>query len=299
MRAWKLNNPDRPGQEPAAPEFPHLINRFMISRLVLAASCAFAAAVACADDVRAPQVTAVFPTAEELPANHLKFYIHFSQPMKQGVFLRHCSLRDRDDGTDVTEPFRETELWSEDRMRLTLWLHPGRQKTGVNLNEDFGPVLREGRRYVLVISGKWPSENGVPLGDDVTKCFRATARATAQLDTAAWKIERPNAGSSGPLRVGFPAPLDHALLLRCLRVLGPDGSPVAGTISTGPSERTWAFTPARPWRGTAHTLAVDSILEDLAGNSLARPFERDLIAPAPAKRPATISVPFRPADAPR
>ncbi len=271
----------------------------MISRLVLAASCAFAAAAACADEDRTPRVIAVFPTAAELPANHLKFYIHFSQPMKQGVFLRHCSLRDRDAGVDVTEPFRETELWSEDRMRLTLWLHPGRQKTGVNLNVDFGPVLREGHRYVLVISGKWPSENGVPLGDDVTKCFRATARATAQLDTAAWKIERPNAGSSGPLHAGFPAPLDHALLLRCLRVLGPDGSAVAGTISTGPSELKWAFTPAKPWRGAAHTLAVDSILEDLAGNSLARPFERDLTAPAPAKRPATINVPFRPADAPK
>ena len=72
----------------------------------------------------APRLTAIYPTAHTLPANHLKFYLHFSQPMRQGVFLDHCRLLD-DHDQPVTEPFRETELWNEDGTRLTLWFHPG------------------------------------------------------------------------------------------------------------------------------------------------------------------------------
>src|SRR5689334_1054660 len=79
----------------------------------------------------APCVEALYPGAATLPANHLKFYVHFSVPMRQGVFMDYCKLLD-DHGRMVPEPFRETELWSEDGRRLTLWLHPGRQKTGVN-----------------------------------------------------------------------------------------------------------------------------------------------------------------------
>src|SRR4051812_2774418 len=89
----------------------------------------------------APRLEAIYPSGALLPANHLKFYLHFSAPMREGVFLDYCRLLD-EHGAPVAEPFRETELWSDDHRRLTLWLHPGRQKTGVNLNDDFGPVLK-------------------------------------------------------------------------------------------------------------------------------------------------------------
>jgi hypothetical protein len=120
-----------------------------------------------------PQLSSIHPSGSALPANHLKFYLHFSEPMQQGVFLQHCSVMDAD-GKIVPEPFRETELWSEDGLRLTLWFHPGRQKTGVNLNVEVGPVLVPGQRCKLIISGKWKSERGVPLGKDVEKSFFVT-----------------------------------------------------------------------------------------------------------------------------
>ena len=41
-------------------------------------------------------------------------------------------------------------------------------------------------------------------------------------------------------------------------------------------------------------LAVESILEDLAGNSLARPFEVDLQSLPLQSPPATITLPFQP-----
>lgn len=249
---------------------------------------AFASAsIAAAEPLR------VFPTAEVLPANHLKFYVHFPEPMREGVFLEHCALLD-ERGKPVLEPFRETELWSDDRRRLTLWLHPGRQKAGVNLNVEFGPVLQAGRHYTLRISGAWPTAAGAPLGKDIVKAFRTGERLVAQLDAASWKVISPRAGSREPLEIRFPHPLDHALLGRCLRVVGSAGDVVAGGIEIGPQESSWRFTPAKAWAARKHTVAVETVLEDLAGNSLARPFEVDLRAPPLPPIPPVMPLAFQP-----
>ena len=234
----------------------------------------------------------IFPSAEVLPANHLKFYLHFPEPMRQGVFLAHCALLEERGGV-VREPFRETELWSDDRRRLTLWLHPGRQKTGVNLNSEFGPVLEPDRRYTLRISGRWPTERGPNLGADVEKTFRTGARVTAQLDTTRWTIVAPPAGTMLPLEIRFPAPLDHALLVRCLRVVDAALASVAGDLRIPPGEQAWLFTPRLPWSAAEYHLLSEAVLEDLAGNSLARPFEVDLTAPSPRRIPPVLDLPFR------
>jgi hypothetical protein len=264
---------------------------------IVAFSGLMASAVPAAEQ-RAPAVTAIYPSGDKLPANHLKFYIHFSQPMRQGVFLEHCALLD-DADKPVPEPFRETELWNADRTRLTLWLHPGRQKTGVNLNDDFGPVLQPNRRYTLVVSTQWPSEEGAPLEAAARKSFATTERATGQLDVTAWRLAPPAAGTTAPLTLRFPAPLDHALLLRHLRVVDSTNAPVNGKVVTIDHEQGWSFAPANPWTDKPHRLLVDSILEDLAGNSLARPFEVDLQAPAPKAVPPVVDIPFHPAEKPR
>jgi hypothetical protein len=249
---------------------------------------------AAADKPPAPVVEALFPSGDRVPANHLKFYIHFSVPMRQGVFQDYCRLLD-ENGAAVLEPFRETELWSEDGRRLTLWLHPGRQKTGVNLNVELGPILMPGRRYKLVVSGAWPSSDGVPLGRDIEKTFQASARATKQLDVHDWKIHSPPAGDRLPLEIRFPSALDHALLSRCLTVVSKNGAVVGGLASTAEAECCWRFTPAQPWTAESHQVIVKTILEDLAGNSLARPFEVDLTQAAPAKAADTIAITFTPA----
>jgi hypothetical protein len=240
-----------------------------------------------------PRLIQIFPSGSELPANHLKFYLEFSEPMREGVFLEHCRLLD-ERGAEVNDPFRETELWSDDRRRLTLWLHPGRQKTGVNLNVDFGPVLQPGRSYTLVVSGRWPSAAGVPLGHETQKTFRAGARATSRLEANEWKIAPPRSASTDPLEVRFPAPLDHALLGRCLRVLDVQGVQIEGSAVISDGETRWTFTPREPWQNKGYRLAVETILEDLAGNSLARPFEVDLDGPPRRSVSGVIELAFRP-----
>ncbi len=75
----------------------------------------------------------------------------------------------------------------------------------------------------------------------------------------------------------FDRPLDHALLQHSLWVTDAVGVALAGQGSAGPGERCWRFEPQSPWEEGQHQVTVDPRLEDLAGNSLIRVFDRDLM----------------------
>src|SRR6185436_15583273 len=77
-------------------------------------------------------VAQVYPTADALPANQLKFYLDFSAPMSFGDAYRHIRLLD-EEGRDVPRAFLQTahELWDARRQRFTLILDPGRIKRGL------------------------------------------------------------------------------------------------------------------------------------------------------------------------
>lgn len=230
-------------------------------------------------------IVRISPLPTVLPANALKFYLHFSQPMEQGVFLDRITLH-RQDGAEVSGAFRETELWSPDGKRLTLWLHPGRQKTGVNLNADEGPVLREGERYTVKLAAAWRSDKGVALGKEISFAMTAGAADHACPDPQRWQLAAPKAaGTRDPLVITFDEPLDPAMLVAALSVKR-DHAEVAGAIQPAADARSWSFTPVEPWLSGAYELVVDPLLEDLAGNNLLGPFEVDRDQPVqPAKLP--------------
>ncbi len=220
-----------------------------------------------------PTVT-LQPSGVPFPANALRFYLHFSEPMEQGVFLDRIRLIDSENN-EVEAPFRETELWSPDGTRLTVWFHPGRQKQGVNLNEDEGPVLMVGEQYHIVVEGSWRSAKGTSLKKDTIFRFLATESDHGLPNPMSMDIVSPPVGSRTPLIVRFSEPLDTAMLHSALRVtLGP--STLFGLAEPSPSGTEWTFTPTTPWAASKHHLEVASNLEDLAGNSFEEPFEKDL-----------------------
>lgn len=106
-------------------------------------------------------VSHVYPSAEVLPENLLKFYVHFSAPMSRGRIYDHIHLRD-DAGKEIELPFLEIdeELWDPAMTRLTLFIDPGRIKRGVRPLEEVGPALEEGKRYRLVIDQAWKDGAG-------------------------------------------------------------------------------------------------------------------------------------------
>ena len=226
----------------------------------------------------ATRVTAVYPTSDVVPANLLKFYIHFSRPMREGreIFER-IRLVD-DTGRDVPAPWRPTELWNSDATRLTLWIHPGRIKQGVALREVEGPVLEPGRRYTLVI----PTVLRDAAGDALAAEHRKTLVTVNEDHTlplvARWTLSPPRRGSRDPLVVVFPEPLDAALARRTIQVVDPAGRVVPGEVTLDQAERRWTFLPTALWQAGRYALEAESILEDLAGNTVVRPFEVDASA---------------------
>lgn len=240
----------------------------------------------------APQVS-LRPVGVALPANALRLYLHFTQPMEQGVFLERLRLLD-DAHREIHGPFREAELWSPDGTRLTLWFHPGRQKTGVNLRLDEGPVLHPNRRYHLEISGNWRSTAGIPLGADAILSFQTGPEDHTPPEATALQLQPVFIGTTAPLHVTMPEPLDPAMLATALHIRAQgDSQPLAGRVEAVPNGLYWSFFPESEWQPGTHTLHILPELEDLAGNSFARPFEVDIQAPA-SVHSALAPIPFSP-----
>jgi len=249
---------------------------------------------------RLAAVTQVYPSADRLPENLLKFYLHFSTPMRQGDSYRHIQLLDAK-GNPIDLPFLELdeELWDPSGTRFTLFFDPGRIKRGLKPREEVGPSLEEGKRYILLVHRTWLDAEGAPLKGNFHKTFTVTAPDDRPPDPKTWKLRTPTAGTREPLHVTFPKSMDHALLNRLLWVetegdKKEKAEKVAGKIEGGERETLWVFTPTLPWRAGTYHLTADTRLEDLSGNSIGRPFEVDVLRPVEREvKKETVKVPFQ------
>lgn len=239
-------------------------------------------------------VEQVYPSANELPENLLKFYLHFSAPMSRGEAYRRVHLLDSA-GREVQWPFLELdeELWDPAGKRFTLFFDPGRVKRELVPRLEMGPALVEGEKYTLVIDKDWLDATGNQLRETFRKEFRVTAPDDKPPTPDTWKITPPAAGTSTPLEVVFPEALDHALLTRQLWVENEHGEVVAGVNKTAEAETRWQFTPQTTWQPGKYRIQVDTTLEDLAGNSIGRPFEIDVFNSVERRvEPKRVAIPF-------
>lgn len=238
-------------------------------------------------------VVRVDPGGDVLPENLLKFYIHFSAPMSRGEAYGRIRLLDAS-GRPLVLPFLELgeELWDTSGKRLTILLDPGRIKRGLKPREEDGPVLESGRGYTLVVDARWPDATGHPLSREFRKPFRAGPADETQPDPKTWMFELPAAGSDDPLALAFPEPLDRSMLARTLSVYDETGE-VRGRVTLDARGTRWELRPERPWHAGKYRVVVDSALEDLAGNSIARPFEVDVTGPVTRRiEPGTATLWF-------
>ena len=228
-------------------------------------------------------VVAICPSAGELPVNQLKFYVHFSSPMSEDWALRavHVRRAANDEPLDGVFLEMEPELWDRDRRRLTLILEPGRIKRGLAPNEEAGYPLIEGVPVIVTVHTDFRDAAGRPLRNGAERHYEIGPPVRARVNPEDWRYRCPTAGSTEPLTVEFDRPLDHALLEQSLWV-NAAGVALAGRGSAGPEERSWQFEPQSQWEEGRHQVIVDPRLEDLAGNSLIRVFDRDLMRPEDA-----------------
>lgn len=209
-----------------------------------------------------------------LPANALKVYLTFSTPMEQGVMLEKLHLMD-DEAQPVSGPFRETELWSPDGRRLTVWFHPGRQKTAVQLGEDEGPVLRPQAHYELIVDGSWRTTTGKALGANVSHNFATTAVDHQSPDPSSWRVTTHQEAMHTIIHVQFDEPLDAEMIPSALSLSNHTG-PIAARCEAAANGSSATLTTDSILTTGSYVLHIDPLLEDLAGNNLQHPFEVDL-----------------------
>ena len=238
------------------------------------------------------RVEHVYPSADVLPSNLLRFYIYFSAPMTQGQAGRRIHLLD-EKGKDLNAAFLPgEELWDPASQRLTMTLDPGRIKRGLTSNQAMGPPIVEGKRYRLVVDQDWPDARDVRMTEGFVKAFRGGPAVRIKPDPKQWRITAPKAGSGEALIVGFPRPMNYVLLQRMLQV-ERKGAKLTGDELVERNEMQWRFAPRDPWRDGEYQLVVNTALEDLAGNSIALAFDIDVFEKVTEHiATATIAVPF-------
>jgi hypothetical protein len=238
----------------------------------------FAAALACAHAQAAqpvPRVVQVQPSGPEVPANLLRISIRFAAPV-EGPLLGKLSLMHAN-GQRIEEPFLEQELWSPSGKVLTIMMHPGRVKTGLNAREAMGPILSMGDDVALAIDGR-----------PIKRWSVGPTRGTGPV-ASAWTLSEVHAGSREPLVVRLDGPIDGRDA-DYLAIADGQNRRVPGHVQLTNGETTWTFAPRAPWQAGAYQLVARSTLEDAAGNRLGGHFETSI--DSPQGRPVDIRIPF-------
>ncbi len=237
----------------------------------------------------APGLVSVYPGGETLPANLLKFYLHFDQAMREGrEIFDQIHLKDAETGVSVKSPWRRQELWSDDAKRLILFIHPGRIKQGLQLRAEMGPVLEEGKKYTLTISGDVRGARGLAMGKDYEMSFKTSAPVREQVRPEQWALEIPRAGSGEPLIVTTGSALDPYLVMRHCEIPGKG----LAKVEWNDSQKVFRFFPEQKWAAGDYELEVGQYLEDLAGNTPVRVFDTDLDAENGNEKPPVLKRSF-------
>ncbi|MBO9453402.1 Ig-like domain-containing protein [Tropicibacter sp. R16_0] len=233
------------------------------------------------DEINTPELLWHAPADAQVPANMLRLYLMFSEPMARGQ-VRGSIWLERADGSRVDSPFLNlhAELWDRGQRRLTLLFDPGRIKQGVGPNQTDGAPLEVGESYRLIVADTMASAEGAPLGDRLVLPFRVGPALRTAVRPDDWLITSPEPGTSVPIAVTFDRAMDRGASARLINILDGSGTKVPGTVAT--DGRTWRFVPKMPWPAGVR-LRVDPDLEDISGNSLRAPF--DAIANTIGQRP--------------
>jgi hypothetical protein len=233
-------------------------------------------------------VTAIYPSAGAIPYNQLRLYLQFSAAMSEGAAAGHVHLLDDASGHELENALlpMEPELWDRERRRLTILLDPGRLKRGLRPHRLAGYPLQPGGAVRVVVHPDLRDAGGHRLRGQFEHRYQVGPDVREHVTPGRWHLTPPAPGTRQPVVVDFDRPLDHGLLGWCLTVTTGAGRPLAGSAAAGQEERSWAFIPTSPWVSGLYHLMVDPRLEDLAGNSVARVFDRDLRLPQDDPRPA-------------
>jgi hypothetical protein len=202
----------------------------------------------------------ISPQSNVLPANTLRFYIHFAKSGEAHFDRDQLWLLNEEEQV-VPDPFLvlSQELWSADGRRLTVLMEPGRIKRGLGADPAHEPALLVGRTYSFVVTC---------LGQTARHTFRVCDPVLEAIDETRWNIVSPNVGSLDPAVLHFGRVMDAALCEDEIGILTPSGEVVQTRASLTPDGTAMQLIPSHPWSAGELRLVVSERLEDVCGNRL-------------------------------
>jgi hypothetical protein len=223
-----------------------------------------------------PAVIAVYPSANVLPENQLKFHIAFNSSMTMGeIFKRVKLVNSKGKLVDKAFLVLDQELWDNEMKVATILLDPGRIKRGLRPNIEMGTALRRDEKYTLIIEPGWKDVNDNMTSKEFQKQFTVTTADRNIPNHDQWELLSP-AASSSPLIVELKESMDYVMLPESFMVLDSRGHRVNGKFELLNNESAIGFIPDADWKDGTYTLYVNPLLEDLAGNNLNRLFDEDI-----------------------
>jgi len=225
----------------------------------------------------------ISPQAKVLPANTLRFYIHFPRPGEAHFDRERLWLLNEEEQV-VRDPFLvlSQELWSPDGRRLTVLMEPGRIKRGLGADPSHEPALVVGRTYSLVVTA---------LGQTARHTFRVSDPVLEALKETCWRIVSPTVGSLDPAVVHFDRVMDAALCENEIGVRTPYGEVVHTRVLLTSDGTAAQLIPGHRWSAGEHRLVLSERLEDVCGNRLGEALDHDLGA---VGRPRAGMIKFAP-----
>jgi hypothetical protein len=230
----------------------------------------------------------ISPQARVLPANTLRFYVHFPRPGEAHFDRSQLWLLNEEEQV-VRDPFLvlSQELWSPDGRRLTVLMEPGRIKRGLGADPAHDPALVVGQRYSLIVTA---------LGQTASHTFGVSDPVLEAVNETCWRLVCPAVGSLDPVVVQFDRVMDAALCEAEMEIVAPSGEVVPARASLAPDGHAAQLIPHQPWRAGEHCLVVSERFEDVCGNRLGEALDHDLSA---GGRPRAGMINFTPRTANR
>lgn len=210
-----------------------------------------------------PSVT-IYPSGATVPENLLRIELRFSDPLREPLTIAEVRLLDAR-GREIPSPFLDLPLPTADGRRVTILLHPGRVKSGLQANLTLGRALHAGATVTLVVDHP-------ALAQPVRKTWQVTPFDAVSPQPERWRFAPPRRGSRSPLVVHLDAPISSTAEV-LIAIRGPDGERVAGVARLEQGETVWRFVPTQPWRVGNYALVTHPDLEDPAGNRPCATFE--------------------------
>lgn len=235
-----------------------------------------------------PQVEAIYPLTDTIPANILMFHVRFTTPMQEDVLaFKHIKLLD-EKGREKNMVWREKSNWDDSGKHLVLMLHPGRVKRGINYFKNEGDLFEVGKKYTLVITQELKTTFGIALPNKYTKTF-VVAKPDREIPAFNTTKTTIPAASSQPVTLNFNEAMDYGSM--CIGVVVSDskGKKILGKINPV-NDSQYTFTPSQPWAKGLYTIQLLDYVSDLASNHLRRRFEEETLDSASQRQPVELNI---------